>query len=177
MKILITGATGNIGRGVLAACRAHPAITSVVSFSRRPLPLEVSRHAKLECIVMPDFKQWPDTVLQTHADAGAMICLLEPFPPFLTSILPSRHLTRVDRAIVTYDGNSAANLEYPLAFCEALGRVLLARPSRASKFRYILLGGRWTEPDQTKDLYWMTEARKVRVGTPGPSRLAPKTRH
>ena len=35
-KIIITGATGMVGEGVLIECLAHPQVSAVLSISRRP---------------------------------------------------------------------------------------------------------------------------------------------
>ncbi len=73
MKVFIVGATGVIGGEILYHCLRHPEITSVVSFSRRPLPASISQNAKLSCAIVPDFSRWPVEVLIQHADAAAMI--------------------------------------------------------------------------------------------------------
>lgn len=73
MKILFTGATGAIGSGALEQCLAHPKITSVVAFSRRELPSEVSSNPKLQVVIINDFANWPKDVLESHADAAAMV--------------------------------------------------------------------------------------------------------
>jgi hypothetical protein len=73
MKILIVGASGMIGGEALLQCLAHPSISRVVAFVRRNLPADVSDHLKLECILIKDFAIWSEDVLQTHADAAAMI--------------------------------------------------------------------------------------------------------
>lgn len=77
MKILFVGATGAIGSEVLDQCLAHPDITSVVAFSRRELPSKVSSNPKLQVVIMEDFAEWPEGVLEAHADAEAMVwCVL-----------------------------------------------------------------------------------------------------
>lgn len=73
MKILFVGATGAIGSEVLDQCLAHAEITSIVAFSRRELPNNVSTNPKLQVVIMEDFSKWPQGVLEAHADAGAMV--------------------------------------------------------------------------------------------------------
>ncbi|MBX3232744.1 MAG: NAD-dependent epimerase/dehydratase family protein [Labilithrix sp.] len=52
MKVIITGATGYVGSGVLAECLRHPDVTSVLCVDRRPN----ERHeAKLKQLVVRDF--------------------------------------------------------------------------------------------------------------------------
>ena len=49
LKVIITGATGMVGEGVLFACLEHPAVEQVLLLSRKPYP---AKHPKLkECIV------------------------------------------------------------------------------------------------------------------------------
>ena len=53
MKVIITGATGMVGEGVLLECLENPAVERVLSVSRRP---SGHAHPKLtECLV-PDFR-------------------------------------------------------------------------------------------------------------------------
>lgn len=58
MKIIITGATGMIGEGVLLASLDHPNITEVLMVNRRASPL---KHPKLSELIVKDF-----TDLATH---------------------------------------------------------------------------------------------------------------
>lgn len=52
MKVIITGATGMVGEGVLLECLYNPAVDKVLMVNRRPSPL---RHAKLQELIIPDF--------------------------------------------------------------------------------------------------------------------------
>jgi len=52
MKIIITGATGMIGEGVLLTTLSHPDITEVLMVNRRTSPL---RHSKLSELIVKDF--------------------------------------------------------------------------------------------------------------------------
>lgn len=52
MKVIITGTTGMIGEGILLECLAHPAITTVLSVSRKPTG---KQHPKLKEYIVPDF--------------------------------------------------------------------------------------------------------------------------
>ena len=73
MKILITGATGNIGSEVLNHTLKHPAVTRVIAFSRRSLSSDLEGKEKLECVIIEDFNIWPESILKAHSDADAMI--------------------------------------------------------------------------------------------------------
>ncbi|CAF9916299.1 MAG: hypothetical protein GOMPHAMPRED_000951 [Gomphillus americanus] len=51
MKIIITGATGLIGRSTLEKALNHPEITKVVAYTRKPLQ---QQHTKLENVISKD---------------------------------------------------------------------------------------------------------------------------
>jgi hypothetical protein len=63
------------------------------------------------------------------------------------------------RSIGTYNWDPVVELEYPEAFQKALVKVL--DPKKI--FRYVYLGGAFTEQDQKKSLWLFTEGRRVRV--------------
>lgn len=52
MRIVLTGATGLVGQGVLRECLDDPAVTRVVALGRHPT---ARSHPKLEDLVAPDF--------------------------------------------------------------------------------------------------------------------------
>ena len=52
MKVILTGATGMVGEGVLLECLAHPQVEAVLSVGRRPYG---QVHPKLKECVVPDF--------------------------------------------------------------------------------------------------------------------------
>lgn len=52
MKVIITGATGFVGRGVLMECLSDERVTQILSISRKPTGIQ---HSKLEEYIIPDF--------------------------------------------------------------------------------------------------------------------------
>lgn len=63
------------------------------------------------------------------------------------------------RSIGTYHWDPVVEIEYPEAFQQALLKILDAKKT----FRYIYLGGAFTEPDQEKSLWFFAKGRHVRV--------------
>jgi hypothetical protein len=72
MKVVLTGATGFIGGGVLRRCLRLPSITSLVVLSRRELP-DAPADPKLKVVIHDDFLRYPDSVLSHTAGADACI--------------------------------------------------------------------------------------------------------
>lgn len=52
IKIILTGATGMVGEGVLMECLENPNVSEVLSVSRKPCG---KKHAKLKEYIIPDF--------------------------------------------------------------------------------------------------------------------------
>lgn len=57
MKIILTGATGMVGEGVLWECLANDMVTEVLSISRKPYDMQ---HAKLKQLLVQDFTKLND---------------------------------------------------------------------------------------------------------------------
>ena len=62
LKIILTGATGFVGEGVLMECLSHPDIKEVLMVNRKHFDLE---HPKLKELILPDF-------MQTEAFSGRL---------------------------------------------------------------------------------------------------------
>ena len=55
MKVIVTGATGMVGKGVLLECLEHEDIEEVLSISRRSLGMD---HPKLKELLHADFSEF-----------------------------------------------------------------------------------------------------------------------
>ena len=55
MKVIITGTTGMVGKGVLLECLDHAQITEVLSISRKPTGID---HPKLKELIHKDFSEF-----------------------------------------------------------------------------------------------------------------------
>ncbi|MCH5720150.1 NAD-dependent epimerase/dehydratase family protein [Niabella hibiscisoli] len=64
MKIIITGATGMVGEGVLLECLSNPMVTEVLIINRKHYDIT---HSKLKELIVKDFTEignYPDTLKQ-----------------------------------------------------------------------------------------------------------------
>ena len=71
MRVILTGATGMVGEGVLLTCLRNPAVTRVLVLGRRPCRIE---HAKLRELIVPDFNRLADLRDQLQSAAPYDAC-------------------------------------------------------------------------------------------------------
>ena len=79
MKVILTGATGLIGGEVLTQALAHPAITSLICITRKPLPEHTSSNPKLKVILQSDFTTYSPELLAELQ--GSQACIWYSFKP------------------------------------------------------------------------------------------------
>ena len=72
MKVILFGATGMVGQGVLLACLADPAVESVLVIGRRPLG---KQHEKLREIVRSDLSDLSEIEGQLAGYDACFFCL------------------------------------------------------------------------------------------------------
>lgn len=102
MKVIVTGATGMVGEGVLLECLANPVVERVLSVSRRSCG---HTHPKLEEVLLADFR-----------DTGAIEARLSGYDGcFYCAGVSSVGMKEADYARVTYDT--------PLAFATTVARL------------------------------------------------------
>lgn len=90
MKVIITGATGMVGEGVLLECIENSDVTKVLMVNRKPSSI---KHPKLEELIASDFMK-----LEQHAEAlkGYDAC-------FYCAGISSVGMNEADYTIITYD--------------------------------------------------------------------------
>lgn len=143
MKIILTGATGFIGAEVLHSALRHPRITSIIALSRRQLPI---KHEKLTVLIVSDWLQYSPQILQ--ACAGAEACIW--------SLGVARSLSP--------EQNRKINLDYTITAARTFAEQFAEGDGEGKKFRFVYLSGMLTERDPEKKLWFMREARLIRVG-------------
>jgi uncharacterized protein YbjT (DUF2867 family) len=72
LRVVITGATGMVGEGVLDECLRHPAVEAVLILNRKPLGLS---HPKLKEVVHPDFYDLSAVEAQLAGYNACFFCL------------------------------------------------------------------------------------------------------
>ena len=72
LRVIITGATGMVGEGVLHECLQHPAVEAVLILNRKPLGLS---HPKLREVVHPDFYDLSAVESQLTGYNACFFCL------------------------------------------------------------------------------------------------------
>lgn len=102
MKIIVTGATGMVGEGVMLECLANPLVEKVLSVSRRPCG---HAHPKLEECLIQDFMKLGDVEARLTGYDGCFYC----------AGVSSVGMNEADYTRVSYDT--------PLAFGATLARL------------------------------------------------------
>lgn len=72
MKVIITGATGMVGEGVLHECLNHAEVESVLIISRRPYELQ---HPKLKEVIHADFSDFSAIEDELTGYDAAFLCM------------------------------------------------------------------------------------------------------
>ena len=71
-KVLITGASGMVGKGVLLECLDHPSINEVLVIGRNPIGIE---HPKLKELIHKDFTDYSNIKDQLSGVDACFFCL------------------------------------------------------------------------------------------------------
>lgn len=71
MKVILTGATGMVGEGVLLVCLEHPAVQHVTVLTRRATG---RTHPKLSELILPDFLQVENLSTQLSGYDACFFC-------------------------------------------------------------------------------------------------------
>ncbi|CAM6116395.1 unnamed protein product [Calypogeia fissa] len=122
INIILTGATGTAGAGVLRQAIADPEVGRITVLTRRPLDTE---HEKLKVIIHKDFNNYEDIASELGDNQAALWCLG----------ISQRQVTKEQYDVITYD--------YTMAAAKAFGA---ANPNESFKFLFLTgLGADSTE--------------------------------
>ncbi len=72
LKVIVTGATGMVGKGVLLECLDHKEVSEVLSIGRRPVDLN---HPKLKELIHQDFSEFDSVADQLKGFDACYACM------------------------------------------------------------------------------------------------------
>ncbi len=125
-KVIITGATGMVGKGVLLECLDHPAIAAVLVIGRHPVGIS---HPKLKEMIHADFADFSSVSAALTGYDACYFCLG----------ISAGGLSEAQYTRITYD--------YTLA----LARTLYAH---SSEMTFIYVSGQGTDSTEKGRMMW-----------------------
>ena len=113
IKVIVTGATGMVGEGVLLECIENPAVGKVLMVNRRPFALT---HAKLKECIVPDFLQLDECTAQLTGYDACFFCA------GISSVgLSEAEYTRITYDITLHFAQKLADLNRKMVFVYVSG--------------------------------------------------------
>jgi hypothetical protein len=114
LRVILTGATGMVGEGVLYECLAHPEVESVLIINRKPAGLN---HPKLKEIVHQDFFDLSPIADQLAGYNACLFCL------GVSSVgLKEPEYYRLTYTLTMNFARTLANKNMDLTFCYISGK-------------------------------------------------------
>ncbi|KAL4879850.1 hypothetical protein BJY04DRAFT_192543 [Aspergillus karnatakaensis] len=150
MKIILTGATGHIGRELLTQCLAHKSITSVIALSRRDLGV-TNPKLRIHLMQESDFLTYDDPALVEELK-GASACL------WAIGLRPSQAGSDERTRVVSLDYTQRAAEGFQRVFEASLSSL----EGRKRKFRFVYISGAGVERNQNQSLWYMGDFRRLR---------------
>ncbi|OAA66699.1 NAD(P)-binding domain protein [Niveomyces insectorum RCEF 264] len=144
MKVIVTGATGLVGRSLVEECIANPRITHALVLTRRPIAQDAAAHSKITEILHDDFGAYPPELMAKLEGAEGCLWALGG---------PAHHFP--DLATAT-----KVQVDYTLAAAQAF-LTHLAKPG-APPFRLVFCSGAMAEWDQSASLYLYKDTRRIK---------------
>jgi uncharacterized protein YbjT (DUF2867 family) len=132
MKIILTGATGMIGEGILIECLNDPRVSEILSVSRRP---SGKTHLKLKEYIVPEFLDLPEN---DNKLVGYDAC-------FFCAGVSSVGMEKPQYKKLTYDTT--------MAFAKAIGR--------QPQLSFVYISGSGTDRTEKGRLHWARIKGKV----------------
>ncbi|KAK3393426.1 hypothetical protein B0H63DRAFT_498621 [Podospora didyma] len=145
MKVLITGATGLVGGGLVRECVANEKITHVFILTRKPL-LAFEDSPKVTVILHDDFSTYPPDLLHRLAGVQAVLWAIGG----RSSAFPD---------LETY---KRVQVDYLLAAADAFLKHLAPQIPAGTEFRFVFCSGKYAEWDEKKPLCFMTDTRRMK---------------
>lgn len=113
IKVILTGATGMVGEGVLFECLNHPEVEQVLMVNRRPYPLQ---HPKLKECVVPDFFRLGEVATQLKGYDACFYCA------GISSVgMKEAEYSRITYDTVLHFAQTLVGLNPGMVFCHVSG--------------------------------------------------------
>ncbi|KAJ1326129.1 NAD(P)H-binding protein [Microdochium nivale] len=158
MKLIVSGATGFVGREVIRQSLANPRIDAVVAVARKPVSftdaelLPGSDASKLVNATIADYGEYPPDVTAKFADADACIWTVG-MSPFKAKTYDWAEVLRVCQTS-TIQGFSAI-----------LNARVGNQQQKQEPFRFVYMNGMIAEPDQSKKPFFSPQYLLMRGET------------
>ncbi|XXG97485.1 hypothetical protein Hte_003788 [Hypoxylon texense] len=151
MKLIVSGATGFVGRELIRQSLGKREITSVVALARKPVSVPENLEdgadpSKLKSVVVEDYERYSEDVIKEFAGASACI--------WTVAITPSKsnmyNFEEVKRVCQT---------------CTIAGFKAMHQSGLSKPFRFLYTSGAGCERDQTKTLRYQPQYMRLRGDT------------
>ena len=166
MKVIVSGATGFVGKEVVVQCIANPNITSVIVITRREIDAALSQSPKVRVILHNNFEEYPSDLLQQLRDAEGCIWYGNSLTRTETLQIADKNERCLGGKVEDFPNLEAARkvgVEYTLSAARAFANEIC--PSvreRGHKFRFVFCSGKGAEWDQSKSLWVFSDTRKLK---------------
>ncbi|KAH7324935.1 hypothetical protein B0I35DRAFT_172415 [Stachybotrys elegans] len=147
MKVIVTGATGLAGGGVVKQCLQDDRIDSLIILTRKHLSADVESNPKVQVIMHQDFSTYPDELMQKLQGADACIWCIG---------------GRVDQFGNDKELCRRVGVDFTLAAAKAMSTHLAAPSSSGREFRFVYCSGKYAEWDQDKTLLFLGDTRRFK---------------
>ncbi|KAM0430417.1 hypothetical protein ACHAPT_005763 [Fusarium lateritium] len=148
MKVIVTGATGMVGREIVQQCLADPRITKVVILTRRAVSMDIESHPKADVMMLQDFSRYSDELLSRLEGASACLWAIGGRPDQLNNDKASLH---------------HVNVELPLAAAKAMSERIAAKLPPGTKFSFVFCSNKSAERHSSKSLLFLGDPRRPRT--------------
>jgi len=138
MHLILTGATGLVGSGVLHAMLTNPTVSKISILSRRPVPM-AEGHAKAHVIIHKDYTNYPSELMQQLRDADGCVW---------AQGISQTKVGKEEYVQITH--------AYPLLFARALASSTAPKPVN---FIYVSGEGATTSPGRFTPIFGLTKGR------------------
>ncbi|KAH7163432.1 hypothetical protein B0J13DRAFT_36936 [Dactylonectria estremocensis] len=144
MKVIVTGATGVLGKEIVRQCLDDARITKVVILTRRAVSMDVESHPKTEVVMHQDFSRYSDDLLRRLEGASACLWAIG---------------GRASHDDNDKDALHKITVEFPLAAAKAMSESITAT---SPKFNFVFCSTRNADRHPSKTLLFLSDPRRQR---------------